>query len=88
MNLYDPCVFNGMKNGKQLTVTFHVDDLKLSHMYPFEITLFACYLSSIYGNKLVVHRGKVHDYLGINFDFYEKGKAKIDMMPLLENIFE
>ena len=40
MNPYDPCVFNVMKNGKQLTVTFHVDDLKVSHMDLFNITFF------------------------------------------------
>ena len=41
MNPYKPCVFNIIKNGNQLTVTFHVDDLRVSHMYPFKITLFA-----------------------------------------------
>ena len=41
MNPYDPCVFNGIKNGKQLTVTFHVYDLKLSHADLFDITFFA-----------------------------------------------
>ena len=86
MNPYYSCVFNSIKNGKQLTVTFHVDDLKVSHVDPFEITLCTCYLSRIYGNNFVVHRGKVHDYLGINFDFSEKVKVKIDMIPLLENI--
>ena len=57
-------------------------------MDPFEITLFTRYLSRIYGNKIVVHRGKVHNYLGINFDFSKNGKIKIDTIPLLENIFE
>ena len=42
----------------------------------------------MYGKKLAVHEGKLHDYLGINFDFSEKVKVKIDMTPLLENIFE
>ena len=88
MNPYDPYVFNGMKNQKQLTVTFHVDNLEVSSMDPFRITLFACYLSRIYGNKLVVHQEKVHGYLGIIFDFSEKGKVNIDMISLLENIFE
>ena len=88
MNPYNPCVFNDMKNGKQLMITFHVDDLKVSHMDPFEIKLFACYLSRIYGEKLVVHQGKVHDYLVINFDLYENGKVKIYMITLLENILE
>ena len=45
-------------------------------------------MSSIYGKKLVVHTGKVNDYLGINFDFSEKKQVKIDMIPLPENIFE
>ena len=30
-NPYDPCVANKMVNGKQFTITFHVDDLKASH---------------------------------------------------------
>lgn len=32
MNLYNPCVWNKIVNGKQLTVVFHVDDVKLSHV--------------------------------------------------------
>ena len=33
INPYDPCVFNKEVNGNQLTVTLHVDDLKISHGY-------------------------------------------------------
>jgi hypothetical protein len=29
---YDPCVTNKMVDGKQLTVAWHVDDLKASHV--------------------------------------------------------
>jgi hypothetical protein len=43
-----------------MTITWHVDDLKVLHVDPFQITKFAAYLASIYGNSLVVHRGKVH----------------------------
>ena len=32
MNPYDPCVWNKIVNGKQLTIVFHVDDCKLSHV--------------------------------------------------------
>jgi hypothetical protein len=32
LNPYDPCVANKMINGKQFTITWHVDDLKLSHV--------------------------------------------------------
>ena len=30
-NEYDMCTFNKMVNGEQITVQFHVDDLKVSH---------------------------------------------------------
>ncbi len=31
INPYDPCVANKTVNGNQLTVSWHVDDLKISH---------------------------------------------------------
>ena len=51
-----------------MIVTWHVDNLKVSHKDSFEITKFACWLSEIYGEDLTVHRGKVHDYLGMDLD--------------------
>ncbi len=50
-------------------MTWHVDDLKVSHVNPFQITNFAAYLATIYGNSLMVHRGEVHDYLGMDLNF-------------------
>ena len=34
MNPYDPCVWNKVVDGKQLTICFHVNDCKLSHESP------------------------------------------------------
>ena len=34
LNPYDPCVANKMVNGEQLTICWHVDDLKSSHIDP------------------------------------------------------
>ncbi len=34
MNPYNPCVWNKMIDGKQITICFHVDDCKLSHVLP------------------------------------------------------
>ena len=31
VNPYDPCVANMMVNGAQITLCWHVDDLKISH---------------------------------------------------------
>ena len=67
-------------NGKQMTITWRVDGLKASHVEPFQITKFAVYLASIYGNGLVVHQGKIHDYLGMDFNFTKDGIAQISMI--------
>ena len=48
VNPYDPCVANGMMNWKQMTVKWHVDNLKVSHVDQFEISLLADYLQGIY----------------------------------------
>ena len=32
INFYDPCLANKMVNGKQMMITWHVDNLKISHM--------------------------------------------------------
>ena len=36
LNLYDPCVADKMINGSQMTVVWHVDTLKISHVDPME----------------------------------------------------
>jgi hypothetical protein len=40
LNPYDPCVANKIVNGKQMTVCWHVDDLKVLHCDPAEVTIF------------------------------------------------
>jgi hypothetical protein len=63
-----------------MTIIWHVDDLKVLHVDPFQITKFAAYLASIYGNGAVVHRGKVHDYFGMDLNFANEGVAQILMI--------
>ena len=55
-----------MKEGKQITVIWHVDDLMMSCEDNFELTKFSCYLANIYGPKLAMHLGNKHDYLGMD----------------------
>ena len=38
LNPYDSCVANKMIDGKQCTILWHVDDLKISHMDPAVVT--------------------------------------------------
>jgi hypothetical protein len=49
INPYDPCVANKMVNSKQLTVPWHVDDLKISHMEPKLVDDFLTWIKATYG---------------------------------------
>jgi hypothetical protein len=48
INPYDPCVANKIIEGKQLTVVWHVDDLKVSHVSSNIVTKMADWLKSTY----------------------------------------
>jgi len=63
LNLYDPCVANKIVKGNQMTVSWHVDDLKGSHVNPNEIDLFLKWVQETYGSiaKVKSTRGKIHD---------------------------
>ena len=49
VNPYDPCVVNKMVDGKQLTISWHVDDLKASHMKSKVIDDFIKWITDTYG---------------------------------------
>ena len=49
-----------MIGGKQLTVCWHVDDLKVSNVDPKEVDKFMNWLEGIYG-EMMTTRGKVHE---------------------------
>ena len=80
-NPYDPCIANKIVNGKQHTIRFHVDDLMCSHVDQNVNTKFLLWLDSKYGTygSVKATRGKIHDYLGMIFDFSEPGKVIIGM---------
>ena len=65
-----------MVNGKQMTVTWHVHDFKVSHVHGAEVDKFAQYLRDIYGDELTHHTGNIHDYLGIDLDYSEKRSSR------------
>jgi hypothetical protein len=90
LNPYDSCVANKMVDGKQCTILWHVDDLKISHVSQEVIEGVLRFLNERYGKEapLVVTRGKVHDYLGMTIDFSEDGKVKITMVNYIKEMLE
>ena len=76
--------------GKQFNIVFHVDKLKIFHMYPAVFTSIIEDISNRYENimPLSISRGKVHEYLGIVFDYTNVGYVKITMYQYLEGVIK
>jgi len=82
VNPYDICVANRTVNGKQHTVTWHIDDLKSSHVDPKVNDDFHAWCEKMYGGesgKVKVVRGKEHDYLAMILDYSQEGALKVNM---------
>jgi hypothetical protein len=90
INPYDQCVANKMVNGKQLTVGWHVDDLKISHVDTKVVDLFIEELEREFGKEtpLSKSRGKKHEYLGMILDFSIKGELTINMIPYVRMVLD
>jgi hypothetical protein len=92
VNPYDICVANRLVGGKQHTVTWHVDDLKSSHVDPKVNDDFAQWCEKTYGSDDLGHvkvvRGKRHDYLAMILDFSQDGAVKINMKYYIEGMLE
>jgi hypothetical protein len=88
INPYDWCVANKMINGKQCTILWHVDDLKISHVDEDVVTGVIEKITDQFGKEapLTVTRGKVHDYLGMTLDYSVKGKVMIKMLDYAEKM--
>ena len=88
-NNYDPCTFNKVINGEQVTIQFHVDDLKISHKEQKVLDDILYDLNIKFGTKkkaLSASTGLIHEYLGITISFDELHKVKFTMFDYLEDI--
>jgi hypothetical protein len=96
INPYDFCVANKTIDGKQCTVVWHVDDLKISHVDPQVVTRILNLLDAKYGQEIVggkrapltITRGNIHDYLGMTLDYSEPGFVKLDMTDCVNKILD
>ena len=86
-NQYDSCVMNKIINGNQCTVTFHVDDLKISHRDEKVVTGIIEMLTGIYG-ELSVSCGPDQTYLGMDFDVSTPGEVTIGMKGYLMDVLD
>ena len=82
-NQYDLCVANKIIEGKQCTVAWHVDDLKISHSDEKVVRQIIQQLEKEYGT-MTVTTGKVHTYCGMDLIF-DDGELKVDMRDYLRD---
>ena len=71
VNPYDFCVSNKMIRDKKITITWHVDELKVSHSKKDIVDALIQWTKDTYEDitKLNPSRGKIHDYLAMNLDY-------------------
>jgi hypothetical protein len=72
-NDVEPCVFNKTINGLQITVVVYVDDLLIASQSAKDVDEFLNMLRRRFVS-ITVHEGDVIPYLGMKFDFSEKGR--------------
>jgi hypothetical protein len=92
VNPYDPCVANRIVKTKQHTVTWHVDDLKSSHVDPGVNDEFLQWLKGKYASdhigEIKAVRGNKHDYLAMTLDFSIPGVVRVDMTSYVKKMIE
>eukprot|EP00957_Ditylum_brightwellii_P074990 5699034-Ditylum_brightwellii.AAC.1 len=87
VNPYDLCVANKMISGKQMTICWHVDNLKISNVDSREVTKMLDVPQKKYG-KMKTTRGKVHNYLGMNLDYRQRGNVRIGIVKYTKKTIE
>ena len=84
---YNPCGVNKMIEGKQVTIFWHMGDLKVSHADPKEVTKFMSWLEGIHRQPRIT-MGKLHKYLGMALDFRNPVELPVTMVYYLKGVLE
>ena len=87
-NWYDSCVVNKKVDGKQLTMAWHVDNLKVSHEKEEVLDEFIGMMQNKFGQDapLSISQGPVQEYLGMTLDFSEKSRVVVKMHNYVKNM--
>ena len=88
LNEYNKCVANKIINGKQCTIIWHVDNLKILHVDPKVVNDLIKRLEAKFGQEspLVTSQGNIIEYLRMCIDYTQKGKVKISMYDYIDKM--
>ena len=90
MNECEPCVWNKMVDGSQLTVMFHVDDGIVSHKDPTVVTHLLRRLQEVHGktDPMTIVRGRKHEHLGMSLDFSHPGEVEMTVFDHIKKLID
>jgi hypothetical protein len=76
-NPHDPYVANKQVEGKQMTVSWHIDDVRVSHINSKHVDDFINWIKQTYGaiGDVKTTSGKIHAYLGMKLEYTVKGQV-------------
>ena len=78
LNPYNLCIVNKIIDGKQCTITWYIDDLKISHVDHQVVTNIISMIDSEYGT-MTITRGSKDTYIGIDIDIEFIGDGKVTL---------
>ena len=89
-NEYDWCIVNKRIKGKQCTITWYFDDMKMSHIAQEVLEDLLTSLNKEFGKEahLTVTRGQTHNYLGMAIDYTIPGKVKFMMPDFVQGVLD
>jgi hypothetical protein len=88
-NPIEPCIFNKIYKGQQITVVIYVDDLMLTCTVEAALKETISFLENRFNCELTCQQGHSVAYLGMKFTFnYEKGSVSIGMPAFIKNLLE
>ena len=89
-NPYDPCTMNKIINGKQATIQWYVDDVKISHAEEEVVGDIIELMNGTFGKvaPLTGSIAKVHEYLGMTIDYANKGRVCFSMFDYMSDIVD
>jgi hypothetical protein len=83
----DPCVFNKMVGGRQITVVVYVDDLFITSLSDIAMDVLVNLLRAKF-KDITVNEGLVHSYLGITWDLSTPFAVKVRMDGYTDDLLE
>lgn len=87
INPHDPCVFNRTKQGVQITVALHVDDLLITSKSEDLIQDLQRHIRKSFA-ETTTKVGRVIDYVGMTFDFEKEGEVSVTMNRCVSEILQ